>query len=1021
MWQILVLLCASLSISTPGAQLSVDESIRGLVDRYFDAFVRRDVDAYASLWDPTSPDLPARRQAVAQLFATSTYNFTTPHISRLKVDGPNANVWITTRRTMMRGNSSFITDVALALDLRNESGEWKIRRETSAVAELARMLASASDESERNELLSLDPALLTRDLVALLHGESDRLFARRDYAKALEFNQLIQRVASQTGLSGDEASAWRAIGDAHYYRKEYPKALEAYQKSLGLEENLRRDYDLMNLWMSTGLVLTALERPNEAIEAYSRTVTLGEKVGDKVGTADALERISKIHQDEGRFGEATKVLLQALALRETMFDRAAMASTLIRVAELEYDQGEADAAINYYRRSLSVYETLGRPDAEVYALHNIANICYLQGNYDVALSTYRRELERAAASDNTRASAAAQTGIGLILTIYGDYSGALEAYQKSLDIWQLTTELAESASSHQKVGGTYFRLGNFESAEKHYREELRLRDALKEPEEVAWAQLDVVTALNAQAKLDEALALNERSLNLFESLKSSSGIATALTILSGVRYSRKEFDLSVSTAERAALVAKGARDFDMFWQARHRAGKASVRLMHFDAARRAFLDAITTIDSKYASMPVVRPQRLLEPRLAPFLAMVDLSLSQNRGADALVFSERGKQLVLKSILESHRLRINRTMTAEEIARQAEIAKKISIRMTQLYRERERKPPNAARIEALSSQLAQVRSEESAFETELYRRRPAVKAFRGEGAALSFPQIQNLSWPKSTLILEYVETEEQIYLFVLSREGHPKARTVPKIQVFPLGVSRNDIAERVMGFSRAVSTRADGWQADAQWLYDILIKPASGAMTGKQELLVIPDGICWNVPFGALLVNESEFLIERIPVSMASSITAFEQIQMHARRQRVRSDSDNSPVTEFVRDSTINDASPFYSLIEGTELRAWLDTGFDSPSLILASSELTPQGISAGRGLTGFWWILMIANCDSSLVSRWRTDETSQGILLASFKSRNATAKSLQNAIRELMNQPEYRHPFYWSGLVFAGP
>jgi len=419
-------------------------------------------------------------------------------------------------------------------------------------------------------------------------------------------------------------------------------------------------------------------------------------------------------------------------------------------------------------------------------------------------------------------------------------------------------------------------------------------------------------------------------------------------------------------------------------------------------------------------MPVMRPQRLLEPRLAPFLAMVDLSLSQNRGVDALVFAEKGKQLVLRSILESQRLRINKTMTTDELSRQAEIAKKISIQMTQLYRERERKPSNAARIESLTSQLAQTRSDEGAFEAELYKRRPAVKAFRGEAAALSFPQIQNLSWPRSTLILEYVETDEQIYLFVLSRDAHLKARTTVKIQVFPLGVSRNDIAERVMGFARSVSTRADGWQEDARWLYDILIKPASAAMTGKHELLVIPDGISWNVPFAALLANESELLIERIAVSMASSITAFEQIQTHARRQRLRSDGDNSPITEFARDSTVNDASPFYSMIEGKELRAWLETGFDSPSLILSSSELTPRGISAGRGLTGFWWILMIANCDSSLVSRWRTDEASRSILLASFKSQNATAKSLQNAIKELISQPEYRHPFHWSGLVFAG-
>ena len=1014
MWQILVLLVVS------SVQLTADDSIRAVVDKYFDAYVKRDIDAYAALWDPASPDLPSRRQAVAQLFATSRYSFSSPRISRLKMDGSTANVWITTRRTMMRGDTSFVTDVALALDLKTYGNEWKITREASAVAELARMLAGAASDSERNELLSLDPALLTRELVALLHGESDRLFARKVYDRVLDLNQLIQRIANQTGLSGDEASAWRAMGDAHFYRKEYPKALDAYQKSLALEENLRRDYDLMNLWMSVAVLFTAMDRQAEAIDAYSKSVALGEKVGDKSGTADALERISKIHQDEGRFGEASKVLVKALTLRETMFDRAAIAATLIRLAELEYDQGEADAAIGYYRRSLAVYETLGRPEAEVYALHNIANICYLQGNYEVALATYRREVERAASNDNTRATAAAQTGIGLILTIYGDYAGALDSYQKALEVWRRTTELVETANARQKVGATYFRLGDFVSAEEHYREELRLRDALKDEQETAWAQLDVVTALNAQGKLDEALSLNERSLGLFESAKNASGMATALTTLSGVRYSRKEFDASLGAADRAAAVAKGARDFDMYWQARHRAGKANVCLLQFDAARRAFLDAIATIDSKYALLPGVRPQRLLEPRIAPFLAMVDLSVSQNRGADALAFSERGKQLVLRSILESQRLKINKTMTREEISRQTEIAKNISTLTTQLYREREKQSSNAARLESLSAKIAQARSDQTTFEDELYKRRPEVKTIRAESAALSFREIQNLSWPKGTVIFEYTESEEQIYLFVLTREANAKGRTSARVQAFPLGVSRNDIAEHVMGLARGVSTKGDGWEAHARWLYDVLVKPAASAMTGKQELLVIPDGIAWNVPFAALLVSDSEFLIEKIAISISSSITAFDHIQRHARRQRPVS-QDTAPITEFTQSSTVNDASPFFSLIEGRELRSWLDTGFNSTTIVLSSSELTPKGISAGRGLTGFWWILYIGNSDSSLVSRWQSDASAAAQLVGSFRTRNANAKSLQLAIKELISKPGYRHPFLWSGLTFAGP
>jgi CHAT domain-containing protein len=92
-------------------------------------------------------------------------------------------------------------------------------------------------------------------------------------------------------------------------------------------------------------------------------------------------------------------------------------------------------------------------------------------------------------------------------------------------------------------------------------------------------------------------------------------------------------------------------------------------------------------------------------------------------------------------------------------------------------------------------------------------------------------------------------------------------------------------------------------------------------------------------------------------------------------------------------------------------------------LLISSSELVPKAISAGRGLSGLWWTLLIAGCDSSIAGVWRSDQSSTASLLATLRSgvsKIDEAKALQEAMKETLRKPEYRHPYFWAGFVLSG-
>ena len=78
-------------------------------------------------------------------------------------------------------------------------------------------------------------------------------------------------------------------------------------------------------------------------------------------------------------------------------------------------------------------------------------------------------------------------------------------------------------------------------------------------------------------------------------------------------------------------------------------------------------------------------QRFFENKIAPYQAMVQLSLAQNNHAEALIYAERAKGRVLLDVLNSGRDDVTKGMTTEEIKRDRTLNTDIALLNTLLAR------------------------------------------------------------------------------------------------------------------------------------------------------------------------------------------------------------------------------------------------------------------------------------------------------------------------------------------------
>jgi len=124
----------------------------------------------------------------------------------------------------------------------------------------------------------------------------------------------------------------------------------------------------------------------------------------------------------------------------------------------------------------------------------------------------------------------------------------------------------------------------------------------------------------------------------------------------------------------------------------------------------------------------------------------------------------------------------------------------------------------------------------------------------------------------TAMIEYSLGDKRSFVWVLSREHFAAAELPPG----------KAIESQVNALRELLTPRASGLTAkqteneiarSASRLYATLLSPVEGELAGSREVVIVPDGALYYLPFETLF-RSGKYLLERFPVSYAASATSF---------------------------------------------------------------------------------------------------------------------------------------------------
>lgn len=850
--QLLLLIYLSCCVAAPAfAQTPAEMAVRQLVREFFAAYQRRDAGALMSFWSTAAPEREAAGKSFQQSFdASEKIEVKGLDILNVEVKGNEARMEVAVEivSTMAGQPAERVEKLERVLRLVLEKDVWKLWRYASAEQELATELFQLKTEEERKALLSEKKRLLNGDLLHALFREGQGLYDRGDFAGASARYNLSLTLAEQMGDRGLISAAKRFTGNVHLARGNYAQAHEQYQSSLKLAEELGNKQDIIGVSINLGHVQAMQSNYSEALGYYQKALELAQQLERREIIANALNSIGNVYKAEGDYVRALEFYQQSLKLAEELKHMPLVAYLFNNMGNINQSQNNAIRALFYYQKSLKLAEEMGNKRGISMSLLNIGGVHSSQGNYAQALEHYQRSLRLAEEMGSKDSIARLLGNIGIAHQRQGSYEQALDFHHRTL-------KLAEELNNKELLAGSLNNIGE---------------------------------VFAAQNKLDKALEYYRRSLELAEGSKSMEFMVQALGHLAETYLRLKKSEQSLEYAGRAATLASRAGLSGLLWSSRTTEGKAFLALGRRDAARRAFLDAINTIEmlrGKVAGGEQAR-ERFFADKLAPYQALIDLSIEDNDFALAFNYAERAKGRVLLEVLGSGRASITKAMTRAELERDRTLSAAIASLNAKIARAQAQRTIDEALLHGLRAQLEQARLSYESFQTNLYTSHPELKVQRGEGKVMSLEETAELLPDDDTALIEYVVTEQKTYLFVITRDdratgGHgAKAR----LSVHPINIKSKEMAEMAEGFRDRVASGDLTIKRPARQLYDLLIKPVESRLKGVTKLCIVPDGPLWHLPFQALYQGEKGYLLEQYVLFYAPSLSVLREMNRKDERR-----------------------------------------------------------------------------------------------------------------------------------------
>ena len=500
-------------------------SLRLLAQKLHGAYAARDVEAVVSLWSDQSPQKASQREAIQKLFTSSAIlEIRVDMVRGPELEGDRARLRIDREVTAVPGSSiPGAGQAKLVLECVREGYEWKIRKESSAVEDLAARLAVLPATEKPDGLLAANEDLIGADLAMALNDRGAAARNHGDLKNALAVLTLARGIAERAGAVPARAAALNHIGLVYQDQGDYAPAVECYRASLASSEELRDDAGTSRTLTDLSGIYSLIGELTVASDYLDRSLAIAERLQNDRLIANVLGGMAILHARRGDYLRALSLFQKSHDLLEAGNDQRGLAASLNNIGNVYLWQGDLARSQDYFQRELELATSTGLKPLVAVAWMGLGRVAEFSGDLRGAIASYEHSLAVLNQTNNRPFAASVLTFIGSAYSMLGDQEKAVEYFQKGLQIQKAIGVGSEAALTMGRIAEVYNRKGDFHKALEAAGEARNLADASGLREALWRADLQAGRAAQEAGDAAQAETLFRHAIATIEALRQDVG------------------------------------------------------------------------------------------------------------------------------------------------------------------------------------------------------------------------------------------------------------------------------------------------------------------------------------------------------------------------------------------------------------------------------------------------------------------------------------------------------------------
>ena len=301
----------------------------------------------------------------------------------------------------------------------------------------------------------------------------------------------------------------------------------------------------------------------KAEEYLQKALTIKEEIGDKSGEATCYGNLGTVLLSVGQYTKAEEYLQKALTTRREIGDRKGDASDYANLGSVFQSVGQYTKAEEYLQKALTIKEEIGDKSGDATCYGNLGTLLHSVGQYTKAEECLQKALTIRREIGDRKGEATDYGNLGSVFQSVGQYAKAEEYLKKALTIKEDIGDKSGEGACHGNLGAVLHSVGQYTKAEEYLHKALTIRREIgdRKGEAIDYGNLGTVfCSVGQYAKAKEYF---QKALTIRREIGHKRGVGASYLSLGNLCRVSQDYTKSQEFAKKALEMSCEIGDIEL--------------------------------------------------------------------------------------------------------------------------------------------------------------------------------------------------------------------------------------------------------------------------------------------------------------------------------------------------------------------------------------------------------------------------------------------------------------------------